>query len=138
MIPWVRDKIAESRLRWQNRKLQRNELIAPSASITTISADDENARPHESPTDSRLLDSDDDRQAPTTSALHGSQPSKRRLSTEYVAADRNSKSLGRWDFPFIRHHTYGRINAENDPNENRRSGLVLSSRNEANRLPNSI
>lgn len=127
MIPWVREKFAESRLRWQNRKQQRNELIESSSlaspSISTVSADD--ARPYVLPTNGRRLDSIDEQQpAPTTSALHQLQNSKRRLSSEAVAIDTNTHQLGRREFSIIHHQTYSKLNAKNDSKNNGNPGLV--------------
>lgn len=116
MIPWVREKFAESRLRWQNRKQQRSELIAPSPllspSISTVSADD--VRPHVSPTIVRRLDSIDEMPAPTTSAYLEIQSGKRRPSSDHVVAEGNTTNqLVRRDFSFIHHQTYGKLGAEN-------------------------
>lgn len=133
MIPWVREKFAESRLRWQNRKQQRNELIVPSPSISTVSEnddddDDDSARSHVLPTNVRLFESIDEIPAPTTSAFLGhSQNGKRRLSTDHVPVNTNTNQLGRRDFSLIRHHTYSKLNSENDLKDHRRHGFVFRS-----------
>lgn len=125
MIPWVRGKLAESRLRWQNRKQQRNELIASVPSISTVSVDNASARSYASSTNARRLDSIDEIPAPTTSAFLEVQNGKRRSSAEYVAADTNTNQLVQRNFSIIHHQTFSNLNAEYNPKEHRRPGLVV-------------
>lgn len=125
MLPWVREKLAESRLRWQNRKQQRNELNAPSPlalpSISTVSAND--VRPHVSPTNARRLDSVDELSAPTTSAFLELQNNKQRSSSELIAADTNTNQLARRDFSIIHRKTHSRLNTDNHNHQS--PGLVV-------------
>lgn len=131
MIPWVREKLAESRLRWQNRKQQRDELIVPSSSpltspsIATVSAGD--VRTHAPAPNIRRLDSIEEIPAPTSSAFLELQNNKRRPSTEHVAADINNTNHHVRRVSSITHQqTYSKSNAENDPkNHPKNPGLVV-------------
>lgn len=131
MIPWVREKFAESRLRWQNRKQQRDELIVPSSSlsltspsIATQSADD--VRTHAPVTIVRRLDSIEEIPAPTaSSAFLELQNSKRRSSSEHAATDTSSTQLVRRVLSITQPQTGSKLNAENEPkNHPKNPGLV--------------
>lgn len=141
MIPWVREKFAESRLRWQNRKQQRDgdvsgdglgtisilpKLSSPSSpSIATVSAVD--VRTHAPAPNLRRLDSIEEIPAPTSSAFVEVQNSKRRPSTEHVAADiNNTNNLVRRVLSITQQQTYSKLYAENDPkNHPKNPGLVV-------------
>lgn len=120
MIPWVREKLAESRLRWQNRKQQRDELIVPSSSLplTSPSIPTESAgdiRTHASAINVRRLDSIEEIPAPTSSAFLEIQNSKRRSSSEHAAADITTNQLVRRVLSITHQQTCSKLIAENDP-----------------------
>lgn len=124
MIPWVREKFAESRLRWQNRK-QRNEIIAPlplpSNGNSTLQVAVDETQAHSSATNARRLDSSDEITAPTTSAFLQLQANKRHSLSDHVITDKDSNQYFQ-EFSFNPHQTYGILNADNYPSSHRRPG----------------
>lgn len=111
MIPWMREKFAESRLRWQNRKQQRDDLLVPSPSISTVCTDA--STPCTTPTNANEPPA-----ATATSVLHGHTNSNRRHGPN----ERATAKMVQCDFAFIHQQKpINALHADRDAKNHRRS-----------------